>query len=68
MEDKWTTYWWEITDEDSDACGEEFFTELKNATRKDHEKYVKTLFPDVKINCYGKVSAAEAEMMGLDTY
>jgi len=68
MADRWTTYWWEITDEDSDMCGEEFFTELKNATRKDHEKYVQTLFRGVKVNCYGKVSATEAEMMGLDTY
>lgn len=66
--DRWTTYWWGITDEDSDMCGEEFFTELKNATRKDHEEYVKKVFPNENLTCYGKVSAAEAEMMGLDTY
>lgn len=64
----WTTYWWEITDEDSDACGEEFFTELKDATRKMHFDYVRQLFPNTTICCHGKISAVEAEMMGLDTY
>lgn len=67
-EERWTTYWWEITDEDSDACGEEFFTELKNATRKMHFDYVRQLFPNTTVCCHGKVSGAEAEMMGLDTY
>lgn len=65
---KWTTYWWGIEDEDSDLCGEEFFTELENATLEDHKKYVKKLFPNENLVCYGKVSAVEAEMMGLDTY
>lgn len=64
----WTTYWWEITDEDSDACGEEFFTELKDATRKDHFDYVRLLFPNTTVCCHGKVTETEAEMMGLDTY
>lgn len=65
---KWTTYWWGIEDEDSDLCGEEFFTELENATLEDHKEYVKKLFPNENLACYGQVSAAEAEMMGLDTY
>lgn len=65
---KWTTYWWGIEDEDSDLCGEEFFTELENATLEDHKEYVKKLFPNENLACYGKVSAVEAEMMGLDTY
>ena len=42
----WTTYWWGIEDEDSYLCGEEFFTELENATKADHEKYAKAVFPD----------------------
>ena len=29
----WTTYWWGIEDEDSELCGEEFFTELENADK-----------------------------------
>lgn len=64
----WTTYWWEITDEDSDLCGEEFFTELKDATRKAHFDYVRQLFPNTTVCCHGKVNAVEAEMMGLDIY
>ena len=63
-----TTYWWEIVDENSDLCGEEFFTELKDATRADHTKYAHEIFPDERLKCLGKVSFAEAEMMGLDTY
>lgn len=69
MKDEWTTYWWGIEDEDSDLCGEEFFTELNfNATFEDHKKYAKKLFPNENLTCYGRVSAVEAEMMGLDTY
>lgn len=64
----WTTYWWICEDEESDMCGEEFFTELENATKEQHTKYVKDLFPNETFRCLGKVSAAEAEMMGLDTY
>lgn len=64
----WTTYWWIIEDENSDLCGEEFFTELKDADKKAHAEYVKELFPNEKPKCLGKVSSVEAEMMGLDTY
>ena len=68
MNDNWSTYWFVVDDEDSDIDGEEFFTELQNATRADHIKYAREVFPGVKLKCYGKVSAIEAEMIGLDTY
>ena len=64
----WTTYWWMITDEESELCGEEFFTELKDAGRKEHNDYVSELFPNENPRCLGQVSEEEAEMMGLDTY
>lgn len=64
----WTIYWFEIVGEDSDLCGEEFFTQLKNATKEQHIAAAHEIFPDEEIKCYGKVSEAEAEMMGLDTY
>ena len=64
----WTTYWWIINDEESELCGEEFFTELINADALDHKKYVKELFPNEKPKCLGMVSREEAEMMGFDTY
>lgn len=64
----WTTYWWTIDDENSDLCGEEFFTELKDGDKKAHRDYVLTLFPNEKPRCLGEVSQEEAEMMGLDTY
>ena len=63
-----TTYWWAITGEDSDLCGEEFFTELDNADKKQHREYAESIFPGEKLTCYGKISEAEAEAMGLDTY
>lgn len=64
----WTTYWWEVTDENSDLCGEEFFTELKDASAIDHKNYAKKIFPNEKLHCLGMVSEYEAETMGLDTY
>lgn len=64
----WTTYWWAINDEDSELCGEEFFTELENADKATHRAYAQEMFPNEKLTCYGRVSAYEAEMMGLDTY
>lgn len=65
---KWTTYWWIIDDEDSELCGEEFFTELEDATFEDHRNYVREVFPNENPQCLGQVSEEEAEMMGLDTY
>lgn len=62
------TYWWEIVDEDSVLCGEEFFTELKSDKEATHFKYAKEIFPNEKLYCLGRVSETEAEMMGLDTY
>lgn len=64
----WTTYWWGIIGEDSELCGEEFFTELKDATKDDHRKYAQELFPNEKLKCYAQVSSEEAERMGFDTY
>lgn len=64
----WTTYWWEVIDEESDLCGEEFFTELLDATKTTHTEYAKSIFPGVELHCLGRVSQEEAEMMGLDTY
>ena len=64
----WTTYWWEIIDEDSDLCGEEFFTALQDADAIEHKRYAKSIFPNEKLHCLGMVSEEEAEIMGLDTY
>lgn len=64
----WTTYWFEIIGEDSDLCGEEFFTELENATTEQHIAYAHEIFPGEEIKCHGKVSRLLADMMGLDTY
>lgn len=64
----WTTYWWIIDDENSDLFGETFFTELKDAERKEHNDYALRLFLNEKPHCLGRVSKTETEMMGLDTY
>lgn len=64
----WTTYWFGIVGEYSDLCGEEFFTELKNASKEEHIKYAQEQFPNEELKCYGRVSEEYAEMMGLDTY
>lgn len=64
----WTTYWWGITGEDSNLCGEEFFTELQDADDNEHREYAKQIFPNEQLICYGMVTEYEAEMMGLDTY
>ena len=64
----WTTYWWEVIDEESDLCGEEFFTELPDATEAGHREYADWIFPGTQLRCLGQVSQEEAEMMGLDTY
>ena len=64
----WTTYWFEITGEDSEICGEEFLTELENGSKEDHIKYAQEIFPGEELRCLGRVNSYEAEMMGLDTY
>ena len=62
-----STYWFEIVGEDSDLCGEKFFVEL-DSTEEYAIGYAEELFPGEELMYYGKVSAVEAEMMGLDTY
>lgn len=62
------TYWFAITGEYSNLCGEEFLVELEDATKEDAVAYAQDIFPGEELKCYGKVSAFEAEMMGLDTY
>lgn len=67
--DKWRTVcWWEIIGEDSDLCGEEFFTDLENATIPEHREYAHQIFPKEDLRCLGLVSAFDAEMTGLDIY
>ena len=62
------TWWFEIDDMDSDLCGEEFLVEVESVQKTDAYKYAQELFPNVHLHCLGRVSAFEAEMMGLDTY
>lgn len=64
----WTTYWWIIDTEDSNLCGEKFFTELENGSCEAHWDYARDLFPGERLRCLGRVSEAQAEAMGLDTY
>lgn len=64
----WTTYWFEVIGEDSDLEGEQFFTELENGTKEQHIAYAHEIFPNEELRCISRVSAIEAEMMGLDTY
>lgn len=64
----WKTYWFEVVGEDSEMCGEEFFVELENADEKAATAYAHKIFPCEELNCLGKVTSFEAEMMGLDTY
>ena len=63
-----TIYWFGIVGEYSELCGEEFLTELENASKEEHIAYARELFPNEEIRCYGRVSEFEAEMMGIDTY
>ena len=59
-------YLFEIIDEDSDACGEQFFVECESL-RKARE-IVYENFPDVAVKFCGLYSIAEAEILGYDTY
>lgn len=64
-----TTWWFEITEGDNE--GEEFFVEIEGTldqAKKNATEYAKEIFPTEKLHCLGRVSAAEAEAMGLDTY
>jgi len=64
----WTTYWWHIYGEGSSLEGEEFFTELKTDDEQEHRKHAQSIFPGEMLNCLGRISEVEAEMIGLDTY
>ena len=59
-------YLFEIIDEDSDACGEQFFVEC--GSLREARKIVHENFPDVTLKFCGLCSVEEAEIMGLDTY
>lgn len=65
-------FWFGVIDEDSDLCGEEFIVEVDAGYENDPLALAWDIaaenFGDVKMKCYGCISAFEAEMMGLDTY
>ena len=68
---KTLTFWFEVVGEDSDLCGEDFFVEV-NADEEDPRTTAGDIaaenFPNEELKCHGRVSWAQAEMMGLDTY
>ena len=59
-------YLFEIIDEDSDCCGEQFFVECKSL--REAWEIADKNFSDVALKCFGTYSVKEAEMIGLDTY
>jgi len=63
----WTTYLFEIRG-DSEYCGEQFLTELQDASRVEHVLHARKYFPNEKLVCFGEISPFEAEILGLDTY
>jgi hypothetical protein len=63
-----TIYLFKVVGENSEIYGEEFLTELENASKEEHIAYAREWFPSEEIRCYGRVSEFEAEMMGIDTY
>lgn len=60
------TWWYEVTGEESDLCGEEFFVEARSP--KEADEIARDNFPGEELHCLGRVSDYEAECMGLDTY
>ena len=56
----------EVVDEDSDLCGEQFFVECNNL----HIAWEVAIdnFGGVELDCIGKYTVEEAEILGLDTY
>lgn len=66
----YTTWWFEVTDEDSDLCGEQFLVEVGPSEDPLSIAWVITAtnFGCIEMKCLGRVSAFEAEIMGLDTY
>lgn len=59
------TYWFEVVDEDSELCGEEFFVE---SDCLDMAWDIAASNFEEKLKCHGVVSRFFAEMMGYDTY
>lgn len=67
----YSTWWFEVVTEGGDFEGEEFLVEVNTTLDKakaEATKIAQENFPDEKLRCHGRVSAMEAEMMGLDTY
>ena len=64
------TFLFEVIDEESEICGEEFFVEVENEDdpRAMAWEIAEENFPNIQLKCYGRVSESFAEMMGLDTY
>ena len=63
----YTDYLFEITDEDSDYCGEQFFVECKK--NEDPWIVVQMNFCTTKgIELIGEYTPEEAEILGYDTY
>ena len=63
----YTDYLFEITDEDSDYCGEQFFVECKKG--EDPWIVVQMNFCTTEgIELIGKYTPEEAEILGYDTY
>ena len=60
------TFWFEVVDEDSENCGEQFFVE-SDSLEMAWDIAVEN-WGDTKLDCLGKVSYYFAEMMGYDTY
>lgn len=56
----------EIIDEDSEYCGEEFLVGAKDYHSA--REIVNEYFPDIKVRFWHEVSDYEAEMSGLDEY
>ena len=63
---KTKTWWFEVTTEDSELCGEQFFVEAP--TGKEAYELAQHYFENEELAFYGQVSQFEAEMWGLDTY
>lgn len=58
-------YWFEVVDEESELCGEEFFVEAESPVVAWD---IATKYFYVELECHGIVSWSFAEMMGYDTY
>lgn len=59
-------YWFKVTGEYNEHCGEEFL--VAAASYKEAKSTAKSFFPGERVQSYGQVSEFESEMMGLDIY